>query len=148
MQDLRQAFFTRWHVTPPPMFLRKPDPFCLSWWILSSHRIHFRKIEQYDIYVPEDKRTFPWFVCYDFEVMLQPVKDRPTELLEWTQKHVPISVSLCSNVEGYMDAICIVEENQDTLVEKMVNTLKEIANRVFETAETKWGWVLKAIDEQ
>ena len=30
----------------------------------------------------------------------------------------------------------------------MVNTLKEIANRVFKTAEIKWGWVLEAIDEQ
>ena len=80
--------------------------------------------------------------------MLQPVTDRPTELLEWTQKHVLISVSLCSNVEGYTDAICTVDENQDTLVEKMVNTLKEIASRVFETAENKWGWVLEAIDEQ
>ena len=80
--------------------------------------------------------------------MLQPVKDCPTELLEWTQKHVPISVSLCSNVEEYSDAICIVDENQYTLVEKMVNILKEIANRVFEAAEDKWGWVLEAIEEQ
>ena len=108
----------------------------------------FEKLEQYGVHVPEEERIFPWFVCYDFEAMLHPVNDHATAVLEWTQKHVPISVSICSNVKGYTEPICIVEHTQDKLVGKMVDTMKDIANRVFQLAEDKWGWVLEAIDEQ
>ena len=57
-------------------------------------------------------------------------------------------MSICSNVEGYTEPTCIVEETQDRLVEKMVGQMKNLASRVFELAEDKWGWVLEAIDEQ
>ena len=80
--------------------------------------------------------------------MLEPVDDRPTVMLQWTQKHVPVSVSICSSVEGYTKPTCIVEECQDRLVGKMVGKMKDLASRIFELAEDKWGWVLEATDEQ
>ena len=108
----------------------------------------FEKLEQYDIHVPEKERLFPWFICYDLEALLEPVDDRPTIMLQWTQKHIPVSVSICSNIKGYTEPTCIVEESQDRLVGKMVAKMKDLASRVLELAEDKWGWVLEAIDEQ
>ena len=107
----------------------------------------FERLDQYDIHVTEENRTFPWYICYDFEALLQKVQDQPTDMLQWTHRHVPISVSMCSNVEGHSEPICIVEANQDRLVESMVAYMNEIAARVYELAEDKWGWVLEAIDE-
>ena len=95
----------------------------------------------------EEDRTYPWYICYDFEALLQKVQDRPTDTLQWTHKHIPVSVSLCSNVEGHSEPTCIVESDQDRLVKSMVTIMNEIATCVYELAEEKWGWVLEAIDE-
>ena len=99
----------------------------------------FEKLEQYNIHVPEKERFFPRFICYDLEALLEPVDDRPTVMLQWTQRHVPVSVSICSNVQGYTEPTCIVEEFQDRLVETMVGQMKKLASRVFELAEDKCG---------
>ncbi|XP_053391893.1 uncharacterized protein LOC128554633 [Mercenaria mercenaria] len=108
----------------------------------------FEELEQFGINVPKDQRTYPWILCYDFEAMLQKVNERPTEYLQWTQKHVPISVSICSNVEGHTEPMCIVEPDQDLLVQKMIEAMQHVANTVYQLAEEKWGWVLDAIDEK
>ena len=108
----------------------------------------FTKLEQFDINVPEDDRTFPWFICYDFEAILQKVDDHPSQFLQWTQEHKPISVSICSNVHGHTEPFCIVEPDQDNLVEKMVTALQEIAMNVYELSENTWGWVLKKINDK
>ena len=108
----------------------------------------FERLDQYDIRVPVDERNFPWYICYDFEALLQKVQDQPTDMLRWTHKHAPVSVSLCSNVEGQTDPVCLVDADQDQLVTHMVSHMKGIANRVYELAEEKWGWVLEAIDEK
>ena len=105
-------------------------------------------MDQYDIHVPDEDGTFPWFVCYDFEAILEKTNERPTEMLTRTQRHVPISVSICSNVEGYSDPVCIVEPNQDKLVIEMVETLTNIALQVYEMSEEKWAWVLRAINDK
>ena len=107
----------------------------------------FDRLDQYDIHVSEEDRTFPWYICYDFEALLQKVQDQSTDMLQWTHRHVPISVSLCSNVEGYSQPTCIVDADQDRLVESMVTSMNEIATYVHELAEEKWGWVLEAIDK-
>ena len=69
-------------------------------------------------------------------------------MLQWTHKHIPISVSICSNVEGYIDPVCIVNANQNQLVENMVTEMNAIALRVYKFAKEKWGWVLEAINEK
>ena len=56
----------------------------------------FEKLEQYDINVRKKSDFFPWYICYDPEALLEPVDDCPTVMLQWTQKHVPVSVSICS----------------------------------------------------
>ncbi|WAR06800.1 hypothetical protein MAR_016758 [Mya arenaria] len=108
----------------------------------------FEQLDQYEICVPDEDRTFPWYVCYDFEALLQRVNDCPTEYLQWTQKHVPISVSICSNVEGHTEPVCLIDTEQDQLVERMVSHLHLIAEQVQAMSEQKWGWVLKAIDKK
>lgn len=57
----------------------------------------------------EKGRLYEWFLVYDFESMLVPMKIKNTDNLEYTEHHVPISVSICTNVNEYTEPHCIVE---------------------------------------
>lgn len=105
-------------------------------------------MNQYEINVPEAERAFPWYMCYDFETLLLKVQHRPSESLQWTQKYVPISVFICSNVEGHTVPVCLVDADQNQLVLSMVTRMIDIADSVYELAKKKWGWVLRAIDDK
>lgn len=108
----------------------------------------FDRLDQYEIRVPEDERTFELYICYDFEALLQNVHDQSTEFLHWTAKHVPISVSICSNEDGFTEPMCFVEPDQDQLVQSMVSRMSHIADRVYELAQDKWNCVFQAIDDK
>lgn len=94
----------------------------------------FDRLDKYEIRVPEDEHTFEWYICYDFEALQQNVYDQSTEFIHWTAKHVPISVSICRNVDGFNEPMCFVEPDQDQLVQSMVSRMRHIADRVYELA--------------
>jgi hypothetical protein len=95
----------------------------------------FDKLEEHGIHVQD--RVYPWFVVYDFEAMLVPIKESNSAKLTWTQPHEPISVSVCSNVDGFTEPHCIVEPDVETLVRKMVEYMTSIALRSYELAQQK-----------
>ena len=68
--------------------------------------------------------------------MLLKLEGDHTEKLEWTQQHVPVSVSVCSNVTGFTEPICFVDADMDQLLKKLVQSLTEIQET---TAGKKWG---------
>ena len=84
----------------------------------------FDKLEENGIHIPKQKRLFPWFIVYDFEAMLIPIQGEGSVKLAWTAKHVPISVSISSNVDGYNFPHCIVDADMDHLVKAMVNYME------------------------
>ena len=51
-------------------------------------------------------------------------------------------------MEGHTDPVCIVDANQDQLVERMVSTMNNIADRVRELADEKWGGVFQKINDK
>ena len=106
----------------------------------------FDVLEFYDISVPEHQRLFPWFLVYDFEAMLLPVENEGSDKLAWTAKHVPISVSICSNVDGYITPHCIVDLSTDSLVAAMVQYMKKIAERGEELARIKFKDVFDELE--
>ncbi len=115
----------------------------------SNHPRHCsKKLAYYGIHVPKDHRSFQWFAVFDFESILERVNIKTTENLEWTQKHVPVSTSICSNVPTHNQPICIVEPDLDSLVKQMVEKLNSIAESVHILAEQRWGTALEALKEQ
>lgn len=69
-------------------------------------------------------------LVYDFESMLVPTDaGQNSASLQYTEQHVPVSVSVCSNVEDHTEPLCIVESNIDSLVEKMVEYMSTIAQK-------------------
>ena len=63
---------------------------------------------------------FPWFIVYDFEVILQKEACRVSDKLKWEACHVPVSVSVCSNVEGFREPRCFIRDNLKKTVERHV----------------------------
>ena len=108
----------------------------------------FTQLEEFEIFVEEKDRFYPWFCVYDFESILRRLDeaDSPTEKLTWLEKHLPVSVSLCSNVENFKESFCIVEPDEDKLVNGMIEYMMEISTAVQEMAEEKWGWVIQELD--
>ena len=106
----------------------------------------FDVLEFYDISVPEHQRIFPWFLVYDFEAMLLPVENEGSDKLAWTAKHVPVSVSVSSNVEGHRTPHCIVDPNIDSLVRDMVQYMQKIAEKGEELARIKFKDVFDTLE--
>lgn len=111
----------------------------------SNHKTIFDKLEGQGIHV--QGRVYPWFVVYDFEAMLDPIKESNSAKLTWTQRHEPISVSVCSIVERFTDPHCIVEPEVETLVRKIVEYMTRIALRSYKLVQQKFVDAFAQLEE-
>ncbi|XP_048238897.1 uncharacterized protein LOC124129020 [Haliotis rufescens] len=106
----------------------------------------FDELEEFDFVVEPRDRYFPWFVVFDFECFLKPM-NTGTQKLRWTQEHHPISVSVCSNVEGFTSPHCIVDSDPDRLIAAMLSYMTEIGEAVNELSKEKYKGVLERLRE-
>ena len=70
---------------------------------------------------------YPYRITYDYECYFD-TKDLPSssDKLTWRAKHVPLSVSVCSNVPGYEKPQCLITEGKpEDLVSRMIEYMKE-----------------------
>ena len=103
---------------------------CYVGGFFSSPKTIFEELEDVGISIPSEKKYFKEFIVFDMEAMLSPVSIRSSSKLYWTHNHIPISVAVCSNVDGFTSPFCIVNENTDELIQEMVEYMKEIAEKV------------------
>ncbi len=97
---------------------------------------------------PGTRSYLPWFAVFDFESVLQKVDGDGTEKLQWTHKHLPISVSVCSNVPGFTSPRCFVNADMDKLLSSMIGELRSIQSACSTLAEAKWGKYADALKER
>ena len=107
----------------------------------------FEELEINDIFVKENDRFYDWYIVYDLEAVLLKTSIKTTKT-EWNMKHVPISVSICSNVMGFDKPFCIVETNSYSLIEQMLNRIRENCLEIKRLAEKKWSDVLISLNEK
>ena len=98
----------------------------------------FDKLEEVGIKVPHSKRFFPYFICFDFEAILVKEPIERTERMKYTHRHVAVSCSLASNIPGHTKPVCVIDESEDGLVNKMFEQLDKI--RVHGVACTQGKW--------
>ena len=89
----------------------------------------FQELYENGIIVFHDEQFYPWFIVYDFEAILQKTNKKGSDKLTWNNQHIPISVSVCSNVPKYEEEKCFVETDCNILVERMVNYMTEISEK-------------------
>ena len=101
-----------------------------------GHHTIFDELEKYGICIAKNDRIYKHFITYDFEAVLQKLNRDPSNKLVWEEKHVPISVGVGSNVEGFKDGVCYVSYDLDDLLSQMLEHMQNIAKKVKEMENT------------
>ena len=113
--------------------------------------------QQLGISVQDELQYFPWFAVYDFESVLvkndslhSAIEEDDTSQnnlpnTQWTATHIPVCVSVSSNVEGYTESKSFVDEDSDNLVKRMCDYLEEIQAHSSVLAHKHWETVTNAI---
>ena len=94
----------------------------------------FDLLEDECIQIPEDLKHFPYRATFDFECYFQKEDQHPrnTAKLKWEAEHVPLSVSVCSNVPGYDQPKCFVSSgNTREMIKEFVDYLVEISQESY-----------------
>ena len=110
----------------------------------------FDLLEDEGFTVPPELRYFPYRATFDFESMFDRNNcPNDTAKLHWEAKHVPLSVSVCSNVRGYDQPKCFVS-NADPrqLVQDMVKYLVEISKESYRLLKQDFATLSEEIDER
>jgi len=71
----------------------------------------FEELEDEGIIVPQEARYFAYRTTFDFKCYFDKEKAeelKSTEKLNWQSAHVPLSVSVCSNMPEYQEEKCFV----------------------------------------
>ena len=67
---------------------------------------------------------------------------------QWIAQYIPISVALCSNVQGFETPKCIINGDWEGLVREMVKYLDEIRISAAKKVKSKFSTVFQFLDLQ
>ena len=107
----------------------------------------FERLDDEGIIVSPVLRYFPYRATFDFECYFSderlPVN---SDKLQWSTRHVPLSVSVASNVPGYEPALCFVTDGDaDKLVGCMITRLNTISDAAYESLLPLYADVLEEL---
>ena len=94
----------------------------------------FDLLEDEGIVIPEELKYFPYRATFDFECYFKKEDQYPrnTAKLTWEAEHVPLSVSVCSNVPGYDELKCFVSSgNTREMLKQFIDYLVEIIQKSY-----------------
>ena len=108
----------------------------------------FEQLQDEGLCIPEEHRYFPYRAVFDFESYLdKSVASQPSKKLSWDAKHVPISVSICSNVPDFETPKCFVSDgDSQVLVNNMMTYLLEISHRSSQLLHEKFSSTLTDLE--
>ena len=88
----------------------------------------FEKLDGFNIPYTEDKKLFSNVAVFDFESICVPTEElKATETTTWIGKHVPISVSISSNLQDAPIFLC--EKDPELLIIAFVSSLDFLAEK-------------------
>ena len=107
----------------------------------------FDKLDSLGIHTPAKLRYYKHFVVWDMEAMLQKINQRTSDKLQWISRHVPVSVSITSNVQGFESPRCFVETSTSTLILKMMTYIKRISFDAYSKLKKDYSDILNQLEE-
>ena len=104
----------------------------------------FQRIEDEEIHVVDVLRFYPYRATFDFECLFDGDNlPNITDHGEWVARHVPLSVSVTSNVPGYAAPCCLVTDDDSIkLVAEMMSHLHAVSDAAFESSKPSYESVL------
>ena len=106
----------------------------------------FSSLEEYGIYVEEKDRFGEYIAVYDIECALERIDESGGNNIKFYQRHNPISVAICSNVDGYEEPEVIIDADPDQLVNKLVSKLNAISKKASQLSLQKLSWVKEKLE--
>ena len=70
-----------------------------------------------------------------------------TDQLHFLSKHIPVSISVSSNVEGFGEPKCFVDISSNNLISKMMTYLIEISSANLSRLKLKYDYVFQNQDD-
>ena len=108
----------------------------------------FERLDDEGIIVEDVLRYYPYRATFDFECYFD--RDNvpaDSDRVQWIARHVPLSVSLASNVPGYEPAQCyITDGDSDKLVADMMAGLVATSNAAYDLLKPSYGSVLNELE--
>ena len=95
---------------------------------------------------PQKLQFYDKFVVWDMEAVLAKKEIVTSDKLTWVSQHLPVSVSIASNVTGYESPVCFVNENPSDLINEMMTYLSEISVSNEEEMIQKYDFILLQLD--
>ena len=110
----------------------------------------FKLLEDEVFTIPTKLKNFPYSATFDFECTFSSHTNlNNTAKLNWDAKHIPLSVSVCSNVPEYDQPKCFVSDGDPTqLVKEMVDYLVDISNASYCLLKEEFLFLFGAIYEK
>ena len=113
----------------------------------------FERLDDEGIIVEDVLRYYPYRATFDFECYFD--RDNvpaDSDRVQWIARHVPLSVSMASNVPGYETPRCYVTEgDSNKLIEEMMSHLHAVSDAAFESLKPSYESVhdkLKMLKEE
>ena len=110
----------------------------------------FEELEDEGILVPEEARYFPYRATFDFECYFDKEKGQElknSEKLTWQSAHVPLSVSVCSNVPEYQEPKCFVSNGDPKeFIEEFIQYLVSISTKSSSLLQQQFAEVFEALN--
>ena len=108
----------------------------------------FERLDDEGIIVEDVLRYYPYRATFDFECYFD--RDNvpaDTDHVQWVACHVPLSVSLASNVPGHEDAQCyITNGDSDKLVADMMVGLVATSDAAYDLLKPSYGSVMNELE--
>ena len=108
----------------------------------------FERLDDEGVDVSDSLRFYPYRATFDFECFFTGYNlPANSDKLQWSARHVPLSVSVASNVPGYEPALCFVTDGDaDKLVGCMMTRLNTISDAAFASLLPLYADVLADLD--
>ena len=108
----------------------------------------FERLDDEGIIVEDVLRYYPYRTTFDFKCYFD--RDNvpaDSDRVQWIARHVPLSVSLSSNVPGHEDAQCyITNGDSDKLVADMMAGLIATSDAAYDLLKPSYGSVLNELE--
>ena len=111
----------------------------------------FDKLDEYDIRVDRDRRHYPYFAVFDTESYFDKSNlPKNTNTMVWEAEHKLASISIASNVPGFTEPICFVNENNDSysVVSKMMEYLEKLSSLCYHKLMRKYDDIFEALSQK
>ena len=108
----------------------------------------FQRLDDEGITVVDKLRFYPYRATFDFECFFDGENlSADSDRVQWIARHVPLSVSLASNVPGHETPHCYVTDgDSDKLVVSMMIDIGAISNAAFDMLIPSYDNVLNELE--